>query len=177
MKYNTYICLNQLKQYTMLLSEAKALAIELMDKHGLLDLRWSFEFDNAKRRFGCCRYGSKKITLSKELVSLNDTARVTNTILHEIAHALVGHGHGHDSVWKRKALEIGCDGNRCFSSKNTTLVEANYQAVCKKCGHTHNRHRQPQRQTSCGACSNKFDRDNLLIFKSKEQRKFAEIFG
>lgn len=177
MKYNTYICLNQLKQYTMLLSEAKALAIELMDKHGLLDLRWSFEFDNAKRRFGCCRYGSKKITLSKELVSLNDTARVTNTILHEIAHALVGHGHGHDSVWKRKALEIGCDGNRCFSSKNTTLVEANYQAVCKKCGHTHNRHRLPKRQTSCGACSRVFDRNNLLEFKSKEQIKFAEIFG
>jgi predicted SprT family Zn-dependent metalloprotease len=177
MNYYPYICINQLKQYTMLLSEAKSLAIELMNLHGLLDKGWSFEFDNAKRRFGCCRYGSKRITLSKALVSLNDEARVKNTILHEIAHALVGHGHGHDIVWKRIAMAIGCDGNRCFSSKNTQLVEANYQAVCKKCGHTHNRHRLPKRASSCGACSNKFDANNLLVFKNKEERKFAEIFG
>jgi len=151
----------------MLLSEAKTLAIDLMDKYELLDLRWSFEFDNARRRFGCCRYGSKRITLSKELVSLNDKTRVTNTILHEIAHALVGYGHGHDSIWKRKALEIGCDGNRCYSTKNTIIVEPKYKAICKKCEHTYNRHRQPKHQMSCGVCSKKFDKTNLLEFKSQ----------
>ena len=161
----------------MKLIDAQTLALQLMVDHGLLEQNWYFEFDNAKRRFGVCNYRYKRIGLSKHLVLLNDEARVKNTILHEIAHALVGHGHGHDNVWRRKALEIGCDGNRCFSSKNTTLVEANYKAVCKKCGHTHNRHRQPKRQTSCGACSRVFDRNNLLEFKSKEQIKFAEIFG
>lgn len=29
-------------------------------------------------------------------------------LLHEIAHALLGPDHGHDQVWKDKALQIGC---------------------------------------------------------------------
>ena len=149
----------------MLLLEAKSLAIKLMNKHGLLDLRWSFEFDNAKRRFRCCHYTYKRISLSKYLVELNDEARVKNTILHEIAHALVGHGHGHDNVWKRKAIEIGCDGNRCFTEKTTVIVKGTLEAVCPKCSYVHRKFKQPKRPSSCGKCSNVYSSERLLIFK------------
>jgi len=161
----------------MKLFEAKQLATQLMDKHGLLTNGWYFHFDSAKRRFGCCHYGHKRISLSRELVELNDEARVKNTILHEIAHALVGRGHGHNHVWRAKAIEIGCDGNRCYTSETTKTPEANYQAICPKCGHTHKRHRKPNRETSCGKCSRVFDRERMLVFVSKEQREFKMLFG
>jgi predicted SprT family Zn-dependent metalloprotease len=154
----------------MLLLEAKELAIGLMDKHGLLDERWYFEFDNAKRRFGRCYHGLKKITLSNQLVQLNTKERVKDTILHEIAHALVGRGHGHDNIWKRKAIEIGCDGKRCFNGEDTVLVEGSYKAVCPKCGHIHTKHRKPRTISSCGICSKIYDSERRLIFVKNNKK-------
>ena len=37
---------------------------------------------------------------------------MTESLLHEIAHALVGRKHNHDAEWKAKAREIGCTGER-----------------------------------------------------------------
>mgnify|MGYP006269758801 CR=1 FL=1 len=124
----------------MKLFEAKALAINLMNEHGLLDSGWHFEFDNAKRRFGVCNFRYKRIGIK-------------NTILHEIAHALVGRNHGHDWVWRAKAIEIGCDGHRCYNSQVVATPKSKYEAVCKGCGTTHKKHKRPTRSSSCGKCS------------------------
>ena len=154
----------------MNLQDAKNLTISLMDKHGLLDEAWHFEFDNAKNRFGCCNYTQKRISLSQNLVALNDEARVTNTILHEIAHALVGAKHGHDSVWRSKALEIGCNGNRCFSSRNTKIPESKYIAECGGCNRVHTRHKMTRSlkygSSSCAHCSNgRYNEQYKLVWK------------
>ena len=149
----------------MELGKARELGEKLMKEHGLDN--WTFNLDNAKRRFGCCNYTFRRISLSKYLIELNDEARVKNTILHEIAHALVGHGHGHDSIWKRKALSIGCDGNRCYTEKNTVIVKGTLEAVCPKCSHVHRKFKKPKHQSSCGKCSNTFDKERLLIFVKK----------
>lgn len=140
----------------MNLLEAKNLANDLMAKHGILDQGWRFQYDNARRRFGRCSYRTKTISLSKHLVSLNDLEKVKDTILHEIAHALTP-GHGHDRVWQRKAIEIGCNGERCYSSFDVQQPESRYIAECKGCGHTHKRHKMTDRlkygKQSCGRCS------------------------
>ena len=47
------------------------------------------------------------------MLSKKNLKEIKNTILHEIAHALVGPKHGHNEIWKQKALEIGCDAERC----------------------------------------------------------------
>ena len=147
------------------LFKAQELAKILMSKHDLTAKGWRFEFDNAKRRFGCCNHRYRKITLSKALVSVNDEARVKNTILHEIAHAIVGGGHGHDNVWRNKAIEIGCDGKRCYTSENTTIPEAKYIAVCKSCGHTHRKHRLTRSVSACGlCCKGRFQAEYTLTF-------------
>ena len=143
---------------------AEKLALNLMRQHNLTNIGWRCEFDNAKRRFGCCNHRTKIISLSRELVKLNDEAKIENTILHEIAHALVGRNHGHDNVWRQKAIEIGCDGNRCYSTDNTNIVVGKYKATCPKCNHVHHKHRKPKNQSSCGKCSNVFDRERLLVF-------------
>ena len=139
----------------MEINSAYSLAIDLManPKHDLLSKGWSFRFDRAKRRFGCCFYSRKEITLSLELVKLNSEDEIRNTILHEIAHALVGKGHGHNWVWKMKAKEIGCTAERCYSSDKVNCVKGKYVAVCVGCGKEHYKHRKPRRTSSCGKCS------------------------
>lgn len=136
----------------MKLNEAKDLAIKLMTKHGIIEQGWSFEFDNAKRRFGCCKYRSKRITLSVYLTELNLVDKVKDTILHEIAHALCPR-QGHNQVWKRKAIEIGCSGNRCYNSAEVETVKGNYVATCSGCDKSFNRFRKPKYEQSCGQCS------------------------
>jgi predicted SprT family Zn-dependent metalloprotease len=150
----------------MQLEQAKQLAVELMDKHGLLDKGWHFCFDNAKRRLGCCNYTHRKISLSREYVSLNEVARVKNTILHEIAHALT-QGHGHDHVWVRKAIEIGCDGKRCADGQTFNVPKGKYQAECPKCKRTFHKHRRPKYSSSCARCSgNRYNENYKLVFEA-----------
>ena len=54
------------------LFKAQTLANELMKQHNLIASGWWFSFDNAKRRFGVCNFGLKKIGLSSHLVKLNE---------------------------------------------------------------------------------------------------------
>lgn len=84
---------------------------QLSQKNGLEG--WTLVWDYAKTRAGQCRYSSKTISLSVRLAQVRSFEQTRNTILHEIAHALVGAGHGHNHIWKRKALEVGCNGERC----------------------------------------------------------------
>lgn len=147
------------------LVKAQELAVNLLYAHSLTNKGWRFQFDSAKRRFGCCKYHSKVITLSKELTMLNEEGRVKNTILHEIAHALVGAGHGHNRVWQKKAIEIGCDGKRCYSIDSVVTPKANYLALCPGCNREHKRMRRPTSNHSCGFCSNRYDERFKLSYK------------
>lgn len=85
------------------------LGMNLLAEHGLLP-EWGLSFDRAKTRAGLTNYQTKTITLSEYMIETASEQDVRNVLLHEIAHALVGSRHGHDDVWRAKALEIGCDG-------------------------------------------------------------------
>ncbi len=74
---------------------------------------WSFGFDLATTRAGVCRYRERRIDLAVSYCLAASRAEIEDTILHEIAHAIVGPGHNHDAVWKDQAREIGCRGERC----------------------------------------------------------------
>ena len=58
--------------------------------------KYYFQFDNAKRRAGCCDYRRKRISLSGYFTEHNNKTEVMNTILHEVAHALAGARAGHE---------------------------------------------------------------------------------
>lgn len=90
---------------------AATLARQLMDEHNLQ--QWHFELDEATSRAGVCRYNSQTIGLSRLFVRKASEAKLRDTILHEIAHALAGPGHHHDRVWKEIAIRIGCSSDRC----------------------------------------------------------------
>lgn len=133
--------------------DARRLATGLMRRHGLTG--WRLVFDNAKTRAGICRAVPREIGLSRVLTQLHSEADVTDTILHEIAHALVGPAHGHDEVWQAEALAIGCSAKRCVSS-NAPRPAGPWVGTCP-IGHRTTRHRQPTRVQSCGQCSRVFD--------------------
>ena len=129
--------------------EIRRVALELLAFHGLAG--WTFAFNWRKRSLGLCVYRHRQIELSVHFVRRNDQAEILDTILHEIAHALVGQEHGHDGVWKKKCLEIGAKPERCG---NADMPEGRWQASCKACGGHFNRHRKPRRLTGwfCRRC-------------------------
>lgn len=106
-----------------------------LNEFGLIENGWSYGFDNARRRCGLCAWREKRISLSIYYTALNRDELILDTVLHEIAHALVGAGHGHDRTWKRKCQEIGARPQRCKT--DAEIIERPYRATCPECGKTH----------------------------------------
>jgi predicted SprT family Zn-dependent metalloprotease len=143
---------------TMNLLEAEKMAKELIDEHlhnEVDDPEWKFAFDNATRRFGACHWKTRRITLSRTLVILNDEKRVRNTTLHEIAHALAGARNGHNVKWKRTAQSIGCDAQRCYSTELVNVPPKKYTGTCSNCLRVIQAHRR--NKIACGDCCRKLN--------------------
>ena len=109
---------------------------------------WSFQFDNATQRAGCCNYQTQVISLAHAYARAAPDADINDTLLHEIAHALVGKVHGHDPVWQAQAVALGCSGQRCHDVQFTppryivtcehacwvmTAERRQRGAVCRRC--------------------------------------------
>lgn len=113
----------------MNLTDAQNMMLDLMREHGLIERGWRFEWDNHKTRFGSAST-RRVITLSKPLTYHRSHMDVRNTVLHEIAHALVGPQMGHGPTWKAMAVKIGCDGNRCSQDLEALSKVSKYKVVC-----------------------------------------------
>ncbi|EAP98589.1 phage-related protein [Janibacter sp. HTCC2649] len=150
----------------MEITPALALGRRLLREHGLE--HWSITTDRAKTRAGVCRFAGRTISLSAPLTRLHDEVEVRDTILHEIAHALVGPSHGHDDVWRAKAMAIGCSGERTLST-SAPSVEGPWRGECPQ-GHAYSRHRRPGRVMSCLTCSPEFDATALLTWTYQGRR-------
>ena len=123
-----------------------ARAATLLAQHRLRG--WSFAFDGAKRRGGACHFARKQITLAAGFAATADEAEIEDTLLHEIAHALVGRRHHHDAVWQAKAREIGCTAQRCHS---VSFSEYGLVARCVNGCFAIGRHRS-RRNMRCRRC-------------------------
>lgn len=134
---------------TVSLVDIEKEANDLLKKHNLDS--WEFKFDLAENRGGCCYYFKKVICLSVSYCAKATKSEITNTLLHEIAHALVGPGHNHNHVWQRKAQSIGCNGYRCHQVIHTP---PKYVGSCACAGFVWKRQRLTRKaQTGyCGSC-------------------------
>ena len=83
----------------------------LMDRHGLDE--WTLRFNTARKKLGECRAEQKLILLSRPHAVNDPPAQVTDTILHEIAHALAGPSARHGSAWKAIAHQLGATPKSC----------------------------------------------------------------
>jgi predicted SprT family Zn-dependent metalloprotease len=119
-------------------TQARNLATKAMTKHGLTQQGWVFQWDNARNRFGQCVYRYKVLSFSKFLTEHSEEEEFMRTVMHEIAHALVGPGHGHGIVWRRQMLALGQTPSRTANSneaqKEAKKAAANYVVTCSVTG-------------------------------------------
>jgi predicted SprT family Zn-dependent metalloprotease len=131
------------------MSDIEDLANYALQEHGLT--LWRFEWDEAVRRAGICRYGPRVIGLSRPIFAMPENRDgALDTILHEIAHALVGPGAGHGPEWRRMAACVGSSTDRCHTMPTppSRLV-----GTCD-CGPIHKRERMPRNNSTriCKTC-------------------------
>jgi predicted SprT family Zn-dependent metalloprotease len=136
----------------MNLYEAAHLARSLMNEHGLPD--WAFSFDHARRRFGSCNYTRRRITLSRPLTLLNGIDEVSDTILHEIAHALCP-GDKHGPRWRATCARIGAKPRRCYGDADVVSPPrkpARFEIGCVGCNWWSPRRRRVRGKYVCRTC-------------------------
>lgn len=135
----------------------RALAESLMERHGLSE--WTLVFDRAVTRAGQCRYRAREISLSAPLMSQWTREQCTNTILHEIAHALTPEDGGHGAEWRAMCRRMGIQPERCWGDNGEQEIRGRHVGTCPN-GHVIYRHKltQAARNGSCAVCSPRLDR-------------------
>lgn len=132
--------------------EILTLAVRYLYQFKLLQNGWYFDFHRSKTKSGLCNFKKKKITLSSHLTIGAPEEKIRNTILHEIAHALVGYKHKHDITWKTLFLQIGGNGER----KSTYDKRYTFKGCCPECKREYYSHKR--KKVSCKICTS----DQLL---------------
>ncbi len=87
------------------------LARRQMDLHGLSD--WTLRFSSTRARLGSCHSFQMMIQISLRHAVSDSLDDVTDTILHEIAHALAGPAARHGPEWKAIAARLGATPKAC----------------------------------------------------------------
>lgn len=137
-------------------------ARRLVDDHGLGD--WRVEWGHATRTWGQCLYVTRTIRLSWPITRLNGIDGLTDTVLHEVAHALAGPGTGHGPVWQEWCRAVGTDPSRCWDAATTNAPPARWHGTCPACGRIVERQRltRKARRGCCPRCHREHDRYVLL---------------
>jgi len=110
-------------------TEAIRIARQKLDENGLQD--WKVRIEKAYSRAGVCFHYEKEIRLSEQYIGMMPEVEVLDTILHEIAHALLPAGHGHDMLWRATCIKLGCRPKRCLP--DTFKLEKKWVAICPTC--------------------------------------------
>jgi predicted SprT family Zn-dependent metalloprotease len=108
----------------------------------------------ATSRYGSCNWVKegkkiriKNITISDFILDCED--QFWDTIRHEYAHCLValrtGKNHGHDAVWKKACVEVGCIPDRLARNQEARIMahekrssREKYCVTCLECGRSWN---------------------------------------
>lgn len=114
----------------MQIYEAIRIGAESLAKWELIG--WKVKINNRiTRALGRCCYTTKTIELQGRYVKDNTVAQVTDTILHEIAHALAGPRAGHGLEWKRWAVRVGAKPEATVDAASITLTRKYQLAFVK----------------------------------------------
>lgn len=110
--------------------EALKVAAQLLVDNGLGD--WHFNIKDVTSFHAQTRYKQKMITYGSRFIRVATKEQFIGVTYHEIAHALVGGGQGHNVVFKRKYHEL--TGNYDFAGYATAANTKDYLTECDACG-------------------------------------------
>lgn len=111
------------------LQAAQQLANRMMVHYGLTQKGWIFAYDRAKSRLGLTDFRKKRISVSKYMTEAGTKEDFTQTMLHEIAHALLHPSAKHGKHWKDLAAKIGYTGGRTSSNPYRPEVAARNEMI------------------------------------------------
>lgn len=149
------------------LNKAAVMARDLMGYYLSPLQGWGFKFDRSLTHLGQCDHGNFTISLGRHATGVNSEEQVLSTILHEITHALVGYTHGHDDVWRAKAIELGHSGKRCGDI--AVKAPAKHRIICYSCNYTWNLYRVSKRylynlnRMWCKGCGKEKSQGRLVL--------------
>lgn len=103
---------------------------ETLDKNLLPHWKIRLTTDLTKPFLGLCIHKDQTIVLNAHHIDTHPDAEILNTIRHEVAHAVLGPGHGHSEVWKNKARELGCDNTLPCATYELSLEAID--AICSE---------------------------------------------
>jgi hypothetical protein len=160
------------------LDNVKSQAEDVLTQYNLIDAGWGFTWkDEPKTYLGVCNFKYKQISLNKRWIKVLPPEEITDVILHEVAHALVGARERHNNVWKSKCKEIGArpsarsDFSWGSQQKDLEMYEKlgikkwipKYIMTCPECGKES--YTQKNTPTSCGRCSNVYDEKYKMVVR------------
>lgn len=91
---------------------------------------WTFKWIENRTTWGRCSEKDWTIQISRPMfLALKNPKDIMQTILHEIAHGIVGCAEGHNEVWKAKAREIGVVNPTSYSSYDVDRTMYSYKMV------------------------------------------------
>lgn len=144
---------------------------------------WNFGFLKSKDVYGICYVDQKRIEISSTLiqVGMNDFD-ITDTIRHEIAHALDFLERGvsiHDDNWAKWCDRIGAQ-SATKAVYNDELVNnlcdySKYYTVCKECNTKTPYFRRPKSDLMCSYCKLSNKHIKLKIIYNQNPKKLHEI--
>lgn len=122
---------------------------KLLTENGMTGWRVRFN-PRLTRALGRCNYRTKTIEYQPRYMEQNDWAQVQTTVLHEVAHAIVGYGHGHGATWAQAARRLGLADPSAINS--TATLSKRFTGTCPnaECGRTIERDRRNSQ--ACGKC-------------------------
>lgn len=136
--------------------DVERFAYRLLKENGLTAWRVGF---NHNVRFGVCKHDEKAIFISLVGMQYSTPEAIRDTVIHEVAHAVVGPGNGHNAKWVRAAKKLGLENpQRLASEKTGSDVQRKREETAKwrgrcKCERVFYRHRLTKNVRRTGRCT------------------------
>lgn len=142
------------------LNTAVLKSANILVANGLGD--WKIKLNNKRSTLAETHYRNNTIMYSRHFLLVADKDQFLGVTLHEVTHALLGKGHGHDREFKKLCTEIS--PNPDYAQRSVDVPIRKFLLECPKCGYKGSTNVAKDRY--CGVCWK--DRKETVIFDRKE---------
>lgn len=137
-------------------------AIELMQANGLGS--WKIDINNKRSSLAETYYRTQTIMFSKHFVLVSSQEQFVGVTYHEIAHAILGKGHGHDKEFKDLCAKISPNADYAQRSVDIGNPIRKFILECPDCGYSGSTNSKKTRY--CANCWK--EKKEMVAFVKKE---------